>query len=146
MRCNKIVSWDINASIIYCMCPMVFVSNFTSILIAVKKNLIKKLHLIKVSSNQLSLIKKLPNMNFQDNFDKLDCSSTPAPRGCASCNLSSPSPIWSLRILNRSQYTLFIWEIKRNNSSCKHLFGYFSILPPQISPNGLRYGGLAHRI
>ena len=30
------------------------------------------------------------------------CSSTPAYRGCAPCNLCSPSPICSLRILNRS--------------------------------------------
>ena len=30
------------------------------------------------------------------------CSSTPARRDCAPCNLCSPSPICSLRILNRS--------------------------------------------
>ena len=35
---------------------------------------------------------------------------------------------------------------QEKNESCKHLFGYFSITAVQISPNGLRYGRLAHRI
>ena len=48
--------------------------------------------------------------------------------------------------IEQIQKALFIWEIKRKNEICKHLFGYFSIILAQISPNGLRYGRLAHRI
>ena len=47
-------------------------------------------------------------------------SSTPARSACPPSDLCLPSPIYSLRILNRSYYALFIWEIKRKNESCKH--------------------------
>ena len=66
------------------------------------------------------------------------------PRPCRTMLANSHS--FSVNVNHILIRFVFMKDQEKKKESCKQLFGYFSIIPAQISPARLRYGRLAHRI